>query len=141
MTDGASENQSIQAQDDSIAVGNISIGGSIAGNLTIGNTGYTAAQVSTLITQISTTFQPKPFDGRSPYKGLDYFDEEDAELFFGRENLVQDLVNRVKDSCTLFITGPSGSGKSSLGRAGLIHALRHGAIPHSEKWLYATMKP
>ena len=47
--------------------------------------GYTAEQVSVLLTQITTTLQPKPFDGRCPYKGLDVFEEEDAEFFFGRE--------------------------------------------------------
>jgi WD40 repeat protein len=133
----------VQADNNSIAIGSISAGGNI-GNFTIGNvTGYSAEEVSVLITQIKSTFQPKPFDGRCPYKGLDVFDEEDAELFFGREKLVEDLVNRVKDSRTVFVTGPSGSGKSSLVRAGLLHTLRLGAVKesHSERWLYATMKP
>src|SRR5574341_2534869 len=105
--------------------------------------GYTAEQVSLLLTQITSTFQPKPFDGRCPYKGLDVFEEEDAELFFGRERLVDDLVSRVKESRSIFITGPSGSGKSSLVRAGLIPALKQGVIKslHSERWLYETMKP
>ncbi|HLO14565.1 MAG TPA: AAA family ATPase [Anaerolineales bacterium] len=105
--------------------------------------GYTAEQVSVLLTQITSTFQPKPFDGRCPYKGLDVFEEEDAELFFGRERLVDELVGRVKESRTVFITGPSGSGKSSLVRAGLLPALKQGAIKilHSERWLYETMKP
>src|SRR5215212_809814 len=105
--------------------------------------GYTAEQVSVLLTQITSTLQPKPFDGRCPYKGLEVFEEEDAGLFFGRERLVEDLVGRVKESRTLFITGPSGSGKSSLVRAGLLHALKQGAIQnlHSERWLYETMKP
>ena len=103
--------------------------------------GFSSEQVSTLITEISTTFQPKPFDGRSPYKGLDYFEEEDAELFFGRDKLVDDLVDRVKQSRTVFVTGPSGSGKSSLVRAGLIHALKQGSIKNSDRWLYATIKP
>jgi energy-coupling factor transporter ATP-binding protein EcfA2 len=129
----------VQADNNSIAVGNISAGGNI-GDINI-NTGYTANQVSVLITQIQSTFQPKPFDGRCPYKGLDVFEEEDAELFFGREKLVDDLVSRVKDSRTVFVTGPSGSGKSSLVRAGLIHAMKQGAIKGSERWLYATMKP
>jgi WD40 repeat protein/transcriptional regulator with XRE-family HTH domain len=93
-----------------------------------------------LFSNLSST---KSFDGRCPYKGLDVFEEEDAELFFGRERLVQDLVGRVKESNTLFIIGPSGSGKSSLVRAGLIPALKQGAIKnlHSERWLYETMKP
>ena len=105
--------------------------------------GYTAEQVSALLTQITTTFQPKTFDGRCPYKGLDVFKEEDAELFFGREKLVEDLVGRVRESRTVFITGPSGSGKSSLVRAGLIPALKQGAIRelHSERWLIETIKP
>ena len=105
--------------------------------------GYTAEQVSVLLTQIASTFQPKPFDGRCPYKGLDVFEEEDTELFFGRERLIQELVNRVKESRTVFITGPSGSGKSSLVRAGFIPTLKQGAIQnlHSERWLYETMKP
>lgn len=129
----------VQADNNSIAVGNISAGGNI-GDINI-NTGYTVGQVSVLITQIESTFQPKPFDGRCPYKGLDVFEEEDAELFFGREKLVGDLVSRVKESRTVFVTGPSGSGKSSLVRAGLIHALKQGSIKSSDRWLYATMKP
>lgn len=143
MTEETQDNQNIRANDNSIAVGNVTVGGSIGGNLTIGNTGFSADQVSILITQISTTFQPKPFDGRCPYKGLDVFEEVDAELFFGRERLVDNLVERVKESRTVFITGPSGSGKSSLVRAGLIHELKQGAIKesHSEGWLYATIKP
>ena len=143
MADETQDNQSIRANNNSVAVGNVTVGGSIGGNLTIGNTGFSADQVSMLLTQISTTFQPKQFDGRSPYKGLDVFEEEDAELFFGREKLVGNLIERVKASRTIFITGPSGSGKSSLVRAGLIHALKQGAIKasHSEDWLYATIKP
>ena len=96
-----------------------------------------------LLSQIRPNFQTKPFDGRCPYKGLDVFEEEDAEFFFGRERLVEDLVSRVKQSRTVFVIGPSGSGKSSLVRAGLIHALKQGAIEslHSERWSYETMKP
>ncbi len=141
-SDDKTDEQGIQATDSGIAVGGINIEGNVSGNIQIGhNTGYTAEQVSVLITQIQSTFQPKPFDGRCPYKGLDVFEEEDAELFFGREKLVDDLVSRVKDSRTVFVTGPSGSGKSSLVRAGLIHALKQGDIKGSERWLYATMKP
>lgn len=103
--------------------------------------GFTAEQVTVLIDQIKTGFREKNFDGTCPYKGLDVFDEEDAELFFGRKELVKDLVSRVKDSRTLFVTGPSGSGKSSLVRAGLIPALKNGQIKASKNWLYETMKP
>src|SRR5512135_1762838 len=119
-----------------VAGGDVSgtvITGDIAGDVTIG---YTAAQVNALLEQITTTFTPKPFDGRCPYVGLDAFDEQDADRFFGREKLVAQLVSRVKDSRFLVIAGPSGSGKSSLVRAGLVHALKQGALPNSDRWLY-----
>jgi WD40 repeat protein len=132
----------VQADDHSIAFEELHVGGNVAGDIRIGHTiGYTADQVSVLLKQITTTLQPKKFDGRCPYKGLEVFEEEDAELFFGRERLVTELVGRVKESRTVFITGPSGSGKSSLVRAGLIHALKQGVIKSSERWLYETMKP
>src|SRR6266498_144742 len=128
----------------SIATGDIR---DVSGKVTIAGRdiyeGYTVEQVSLLLTQITTNYRRKPFDGRCPYKGLDVFEEEDADLFFGRERLVEDLVNRVKESRTVFITGPSGSGKSSLVRAGLIHALKQGAMKdrHSERWVYETITP
>ena len=70
-----------------------------------------------------------PAAGLPPYKGLYFFDESDSELFFGREKLIEILVNRVNtglDSNRRFlaIVGASGSGKSSVVRAGLIPALR-----------------
>jgi tetratricopeptide (TPR) repeat protein len=128
----------VQADRGSTAIGNISIGRDLSGSFTIG---YTADQVSLLLSQITTRFQPKPFSGECPYKGLEVFEEEDAGLFFGRERLVEELIGRVKESRAVFITGPSGSGKSSLVRAGLIHALKEGAIRNSKGWLYETMKP
>ena len=144
---GKATKKEIESLQQAPASGEISISGDVNQSVIIlgsSNTvGYTAAEVSTLIQRITSTLQAKPFDGRCPYKGLDVFEEEDAELFFGREKLVDDLVSRVKESRTVFVTGPSGSGKSSLVRAGLIHALRDGAIQemHSERWLYEIIKP
>jgi DNA-binding XRE family transcriptional regulator len=70
-----------------------------------------------------------PAAGLPPYKGLYYFDESDAELFFGRDELTETLVNHVitglkSDQRFLAVVGASGSGKSSVVRAGLIPALR-----------------
>src|SRR6185295_18599683 len=65
--------------------------------------------------------------------------EDDVELFFGRERLVEELIGRVKESRAVFITGPSGSGKSSLVRAGLIPALKKAEF--SRRWLYAALMP
>jgi WD40 repeat protein len=71
-----------------------------------------------------------PAPGIAPYKGLLFFDESDAGLFFGREALTAHLVERVSDLSLdsslrfLAIVGASGSGKSSLARAGLAVALQ-----------------
>jgi WD40 repeat protein/DNA-binding SARP family transcriptional activator len=58
-----------------------------------------------------------------PYKGLAPFDTDDAEFFFGRERLVDELVGRLDEAALLVLIGPSGTGKSSLLQAGLLPAL------------------
>jgi len=65
-----------------------------------------------------------PASGEPPFKGLLYFDEEDADLFFGRERLTAQLVAQLRDGKFLAVVGASGSGKSSVVRAGLIPALK-----------------
>lgn len=65
-----------------------------------------------------------PAPGVSPYKGLQYFDENDADLFFGREQLSLALAERLRAGRFLVVVGASGSGKSSLVRAGLLPRLR-----------------
>jgi transcriptional regulator with XRE-family HTH domain len=78
----------------------------------------------------STRQADAPAAGIAPYKGLLYFDESDTELFFGREALTAQLVKHVMDLVReaptrfLAVVGASGSGKSSLVRAGLAVALR-----------------
>lgn len=67
-----------------------------------------------------------PEPGESPFLGLQYFDEQDADRFFGREMLVARIVARLAGSRFLAVIGASGSGKSSLARAGVIPALRRG---------------
>ena len=70
-----------------------------------------------------------PTPGEPPFKGLQYFEETDLDLFFGREILTAKLVRRLSDTQFLsVIIGASGSGKSSLVRAGLIPALKKGNI-------------
>jgi tetratricopeptide (TPR) repeat protein len=67
-----------------------------------------------------------PEPGDPPFQGLQYFDEKDASRFFGRENLVARIVGRLGNARFLTVIGASGSGKSSVVRAGVIPALRRG---------------
>jgi WD40 repeat protein/DNA-binding CsgD family transcriptional regulator len=84
-------------------------------------------------------------EARNPYKGLRPFFEADAADFFGREALVAELLVRLADpgpGCRfLAVVGPSGSGKSSLVRAGLAPAIRGGALPGSSDWFVVDMHP
>jgi WD40 repeat protein/DNA-binding SARP family transcriptional activator len=72
--------------------------------------------------------QPAQREGPPPFKGLLPFDEEDSAIFFGREQLTGELLQRIEGlpegARLLAVIGASGSGKSSLVRAGLIPALR-----------------
>jgi class 3 adenylate cyclase len=75
--------------------------------------------------RIKFTGTEAPTPGEPPFKGLQYFDETDANLFFGRELLIDKLVRRLQENESLsVIIGASGSGKSSLVRAGLIPMLK-----------------
>ncbi|GAA2277769.1 hypothetical protein GCM10010145_58480 [Streptomyces ruber] len=62
----------------------------------------------------------------APYRGLARYEPADAALFFGRDELVGDLLHTVGREPFTALAGPSGSGKSSLLRAGLLPALQHG---------------
>jgi Protein kinase domain len=76
-----------------------------------------------------------------PYKGLASFDVADADVFFGREQLVAELVARLPGATLLGVVGPSGSGKSSIVQAGLSAALARGALPGSEDWTQVVIRP
>jgi DNA-binding SARP family transcriptional activator/WD40 repeat protein len=88
---------------------------------------------------------PVVAETRNPYKGLRPFLEADALDFFGREAFVQRLLERLTDadrsSKFIAVVGPSGSGKSSVVRAGLVAAIRRGAVPGSDAWLVTEMHP
>jgi WD40 repeat protein len=72
----------------------------------------------------------------SPYRGLFAFQEQDKNLFFGREELTKALVDRLETQPVIAVVGPSGSGKSSLVFAGAVPKLRqhHG-------YAIATLRP
>src|SRR5580704_4363053 len=81
-----------------------------------------------------------------PYLGLVPFEERDAQLFYGRDELTDQLVRRLagrlRGAGILLVAGESGSGKSSLLRAGLMPRLAAGALgPGSERWPRRVIRP
>jgi WD40 repeat protein len=88
-------------------------------------------------------FVPTP-DGVCPYKGLRFFNVEDAPYFYGREALTQKLIERVQvgKGNFLAVLGVSGSGKSSVLRAGLIYQLQQERrLPGTEQWKIRIFTP
>lgn len=84
----------------------------------------------------------------TPYRGLETFGEEHSRFFFGRKQLVKRVLTKLErqlDSPTqrrfLAIIGASGSGKSSLARAGVIPALKAGQLRESSAWPVLTCRP
>lgn len=106
-----------------LASGEISIGGDVNRSVVIIGSGnkveLTAEALSLLKPETKTE---EPVEGEPPYMGLRYFDTQDADLFYGREALTRELLARVGKESFLAIVGASGSGKSSVARAGLIPA-------------------
>lgn len=97
------------------------------------------------LARIGTATTVSVGEDRNPYKGLRAFTEADAADFHGREHLTQRLVEMLGRSNTLgriaAVVGPSGIGKSSIVRAGLLPALRGGALLAADRWFVATMLP
>lgn len=75
---------------------------------------------------------PRPADAPVPYQGLASFQPEDADRFFGREELTADVIRRLREpggSSPLVVVGASGAGKSSLLRAGVVAGMRRDGVP------------
>ncbi len=77
-----------------------------------------------------------------PFPGLRPFESNESRLFFGRDEQIEKLMTKLADKRFLAVVGTSGSGKSSLVRAGLMHALRSGMMSGAgHKWRIAVMRP
>ncbi len=96
-------------------------------------------------TALSISADATPVIDENPYKGLRSFGQSDARDFFGRQRFIDRLVSRLSRAGTagrfVAVVGPSGSGKSSVVRAGLLPALREGAAPGSNTWFTVEMVP
>src|SRR5262249_39463653 len=78
---------------------------------------------------------------RNPYPGLRPFEPEDSDFFFGRDTHTDELLHRLGNTRFLAVVGTSGSGKSSLVRAGLIPALYGDGLSVGSHWCIAIFRP
>lgn len=78
----------------------------------------------------------------TPFVGLRPFESDESLLFFGRQEQIMELLQRLHQRHFVSVVGSSGSGKSSLVKAGLIPRLKAGFLVNDQdKWIIATMKP
>jgi hypothetical protein len=79
---------------------------------------------------------------QNPFPGLRPFEDEEGQLFFGREAQIDELLGRLRRGRFVAVVGTSGSGKSSLVRAGLFPALRVGSMSGAgSRWRIVAMRP
>lgn len=78
---------------------------------------------------------------KQPYPGLRPFEPEEWSIFFGRETMIDDVIERLAAQRVVLIHGASGSGKSSLVRAGVLPRLARQHLRHGVEWLTCAMRP
>ena len=117
---------------DRIAVGSMS---NVAGVAIGTNARAEINHYTEIIVKLDTIEDVPPAPGEPPYKGLAYFTEKDADIYYGRKSLSHHVVARLNQQHFLALIGASGSGKSSLLRASIIPQLRE------QNWLIHLITP
>ncbi len=92
--------------------------------------------LDTTLAEFDHDADPELNEALCPYVGVRPFESTDAERFFGRKRLIEFLIQRLQTTRVLALVGSVGGGKSSVLRAGLIPALRVGALADSAQWNY-----
>ena len=78
----------------------------------------------------------------NPFPGLRPFEADEQDLFFGRDGQSEEILRRLREQRFVAVVGTSGSGKSSLVRAGLLPYLHGGFLPHAgSHWCVALFRP
>ncbi|MEG3922248.1 WD40 repeat domain-containing protein, partial [Microcoleus sp. T3_A4] len=143
-----SPNPNLQIQQDTTGDRNQSIGQVLGGIVVNVNGGQAIFGATSSEAERSEEKKTQSAIGANPYRGLLAFQETDGDDFFGREKQIADLWEKLRslyestDAVRLLpIYGPSGSGKSSLARAGLIPELSRRPIPGYDKARVAVLVP
>src|SRR5262245_45658813 len=90
----------------------------------------------------TVSVSPTSVSNRAPYPGLRPFRRDEADLFFGREEQVDQLLEKLEHTRFLAVVGLSGCGKSSLVKAGMFSAIESGFMASAgSRWRIAEMRP
>ena len=94
-----------------------------------------------LVTELAPAAPAAESELGAPYLGLATFEPHDAQRFFGREPLVEQLVRQVAELSFLAVFAPSGAGKSSLLRAGLLPRIAADTVAGGPEWVSILVTP
>ncbi len=98
------------------------------------------ALVASLV-QVAARARPRQVPGSGPYRGLAPFTANERDVFFGRDPEVAEITERLRAHSGIVLVGPSGSGKSSLARAGVVPAIADGALGGGILFRSAALEP
>ncbi|WNG62085.1 protein kinase [Archangium gephyra] len=84
---------------------------------------------------------PEPLAAGNPYRGLAPFEAEHRSLFFGRDADIRAVLERLRSRSLVLVAGDSGTGKSSLCRAGVLPRVAAGALDEGREWTPLTLWP
>lgn len=89
---------------------------------------WVAITLEQIRTKLAGEKRALPPENVGPFRGLARFEEGDRDVYFGRTGEVATALEMVRGRGLVALIGPSGSGKSSLARAGVLPAITHGAL-------------
>jgi uncharacterized coiled-coil protein SlyX len=95
--------------------------------------GSTASSTPPTLAEFVSSFAPQSKPAENPFVGLRAFEERDAGYFIGREEATRSLLNKLQLHHVVFVSGPLGSGKSSLVFAGVVPRLRSRSVLDTKK--------
>jgi energy-coupling factor transporter ATP-binding protein EcfA2 len=117
----------------------IEIGRDVSNSSVVSGDGNQITHVGTQLIQFSVAeVKTRPFNVASPYKGLKKFEQTDKDRFFGREQFIRQLGDALNQTNLLLLLGASGSGKSSVIRAGLVPNLEQ---QEGDRFINLTFNP
>ncbi|MFO0659032.1 MAG: protein kinase [Polyangiaceae bacterium] len=85
--------------------------------------------------------RPRKVPGSGPYRGLERFSAAERDVFFGRDEEIAEVLERLRNQPGVLLVGPSGAGKSSLAHAGVVPAVEEGALGGGLVFKSAAIEP